>query len=137
MSWDLFVMKLPPGLKEVEDLPGDFQPPLIGTRDGVIAEIRKIAPEADFSNPEWGIIEGADFSIEISLGKEVMINSFALHVRGVDAAILNITRILDQLGLGAIDCQTSRFFEPGPAAIESLRMWREFRNRSVEGTPEP
>ncbi|MEK7469555.1 MAG: hypothetical protein AAB074_19455 [Planctomycetota bacterium] len=132
MSWDLFVLKLPPGIKRLEELPDGFQAPPIGRREDIIKAILKIAPEADFSNPEWGTLEGPGFSIEISLGVKEILTDFAFHVRGADPAVLTIAKILDDLGLRALDPQSELgLFEAGPAALESLKKWREYRDRCV------
>lgn len=133
MSWDLIVMRVPPGLKRIEDLPSDFQPETIGTREEVISRIKEAVPTANFSDPNWGVIDDAGCSIEVSLGSQDSISSFSLHVHEGDASIHAIARILGHLRLQAIDCQTSALFDAGPAAMESFRQWKSYRDRVIAG----
>lgn len=53
MSWDLFVMNLPPEIKSSKDIPRDFNPSPIGPRSEIIAKISALYPECDFSDPTW------------------------------------------------------------------------------------
>lgn len=87
MSWDLIVQDLPAGVDNVDDVPGDYVPKVIGKRSEIIAKIMEIAPMADFSDPSWGVIDGDGFSMEVSMGDEEECEGFGLHIRGGDAAI--------------------------------------------------
>ena len=64
MSWDVYAQDFP-DVQSVKDIPDDFRPGLIGNRDKLIAKIQEVAPEPDFSEPGWGIIEMDEFSIEV------------------------------------------------------------------------
>ena len=94
MSRDLFVQDIPPGARTVADIPGDFAPCDIGERSSIIAAIRRVVPDADFSDPSWGNLEGPDYSIEVNLGDEGPCTSFALHVQGGDTAAFVVHEIL-------------------------------------------
>jgi hypothetical protein len=132
MSWDLIVMDLPRGAAVVADIPADFKPASLGTRADVIAKIKQAVPTADFSDPSWGMIEGATWSIEISLGKKEACDSFALHVRGSgDEAVAVVAAIVDGVKLRAVDAQTGELFAAGPQGLESFRRWCAFRDRVI------
>lgn len=131
MSWDIFVQDLPADAKTLEEITGDFKPKPIGLRNEIIAKIKEVVPSADFADPSWGLIDGGDFSIEVNVGNDEPTTSFAFHVRGGDAAIGVVAAILKHLGLRAIDCQTSCFFEPGAEATKSFQAWRAYRDRVV------
>ncbi len=134
MSWDIYVQDLPKGIKTVDDIPEDFLPGTIGRRSEFIAEISAVLPEADFSDPSWGRIEGPDFSIEFNMGDEEEVECFALHVRGGDGAVGVIAAVLDRLGLQALATGTeSGLFEAGDAAQEGFARWRSYRNKVVGG----
>jgi len=86
MSWDIYVQDIPPSVKSISEMPDDFEPQPLGTRGDIIARIREVIPNADFTSPSWGQIDGPDFSIEVSMGALEQVVSFAFHVRGGDLA---------------------------------------------------
>lgn len=128
MSWDIFVQDLPTNAKTVEDIPTDFKPAAIGKRSEIIDKIKEIIPNANFSDPSWGVINGNGWSIEVNLGSEEECKDFALHVRGAETAVGAVEAILTSLGLRGLDSQTGGFFTAGPEAINSFRNWRAFRD---------
>jgi hypothetical protein len=132
MSWDIIAQDLPADVAAVAEIPDDFQPRPIGNRHQLIARIRKVVPQIDFTDPSWGIIEGDDWSIEVSIGEEDICNSIGFHVRGADGAVGAVAAILDELKLRAIDCQSSEFFTTGPETLESFQTWRRYRDRVVD-----
>jgi hypothetical protein len=129
MSWDIFVQDLPATARTLEDIPSDFAPAVLGGRADLIRRIEAVAPSVDFSDPAWGILETSNFSVEFNIGDEDPVQSFALHVRGDDSAAAFVSDLLTRLGLRALDPQSdSGLFEPGGAAVWSLRRWRRFRD---------
>lgn len=139
MSWDIFAQDFP-DVATVEDIPDDFVPRTVGTRDSLIAKIIQACPSADFGDPSWGLIEGRDWSIDVNLGESVESDGFALHVRGsADEVVSIVTRILDHTQLRAIDSATGEFFDPATAP-NSFEQWRGYRDQIVDRspvTPEP
>lgn len=131
MSWDIFVQDLPADASTVAEIPDDFVPRDIGKRSDIIAKICEVIPDANFSDPTWGLIDGDDWSIEVNVGDAETCTGLALHVRGGDQAIGAIDAIMRALGLRAIDSQTGEFFVAGPVAQASFRKWREFRNSVI------
>ncbi len=132
MSWDILVQDLPE-VTTVADIPDGFQPSPLGARSELISKILTVCPQADFSDPSWGLIVGPDWSIEVNIGKEEPCMGFALHVRGADVAVSAVTAILEQLQLRAIDCQTSEFFTEGIESKSSFHDWQAYRNRVIGG----
>jgi hypothetical protein len=109
----IFIQDLPDLAKTVSDIPKDFKPRSIGTSDEIVEKIRRVVPYADFSDVEWGVIEGPTYSIEVNIRKAESVQSLALHVRGDTAADAVITEILGALGLRALDMNSATgFFEP-------------------------
>jgi hypothetical protein len=131
MSWDIFVQDFPKDAASVADIPDDFLPKDVGDRSEIIAKISEVVPEADFSNPTWGLIDGEDWSIEVNIGDSDTCSGIALHVRGGDEAIGVVDAVLRALGLRAIDSQTGDFFVAGPEAHASFSKWREYRDSVV------
>ena len=136
MSWDIFVQDFPAEAKTVADTPSSFRPSPIGSRSQIIDIITSVIPTADFSDLSWGLIDGQDWSIEVNLGQEEDFRSFALHVRGGDAAVGAVAAILRRLNLRAIDSQTGEFFVAGESATESFQQWKRYRDRVIIG-PNP
>ena len=133
MSWDIIAQDLPASVTSVEDISDDFQPKPIGNRAQLITQIQQVVPQVDFTDPSWGIIEGDDWSIEVSMGDEEFCNSIAFHVRGGDGAIGAVSVMLDKLKLRAINCQSNDFFTAGPESLESFQAWCRYRDRVVDG----
>jgi hypothetical protein len=111
MSWDIFVQDFPPDAATFDDVPNDFVPASIGKRSEIIRIIKDVAPSADFSDPSWGKIDGDKFSIELSLGNDEELGSFAFHVRGDNEAAAVVSEILIRLKLRAFDTGTGEFFD--------------------------
>jgi hypothetical protein len=65
----------------------------------ILEAITAAAPGVDFSDPTWGFIEADQYSIEVNIGDADPVDSFALHVRGGDSAVVVIADILERLDL--------------------------------------
>jgi hypothetical protein len=131
VSWDISIVDLPADAHSVSDIPRDFAPAPLGQRAALIAKILEIAPQADFSDPTWGELSTPDFTIEFNMGRDALVDSLMLHVRGGKSAVDFITALLHHLGLRAIDCSKGDFFEPS-AAVQSLTAWKHFRDRLID-----
>ncbi|HSP17510.1 MAG TPA: hypothetical protein VLV78_22385 [Thermoanaerobaculia bacterium] len=125
MSWDIFIQQFPDGARTVSEIPDTFTAGPIGRRSDLIAKIRSVLPDADFTDPAWGVLDGHDYTIEFGLGDEDPLYGITLHVRGSDAVLPSVTKVIDALGLRAIDSWTGEFFDPGVAA-HSLARWRNY-----------
>lgn len=131
MSWDIFVLDLPRNVSKVADIPESFSPGVIGKRSEIIDALISLIPTADFSTPEWGVIAGPDWSIEVNIGPEEDCRSFALHVRGGDGAVGAIAAILQRLNLRALNSQTGEFFLADENAKESFHRWKRYRDQVI------
>ena len=130
MSWDLFIQSLPEGITTVTEIPGDFQPqPLQMRRGDLISVITEIWPTVDKSDPAWLVADSDSWSIEFNLGRVDPVETFALHVRGNRPPLVEIARLLDDLGVRAIDPQAeSGLFKFG-TSIENFGGWAAYRDR--------
>lgn len=125
MSWDIIVQDIPKSVKTVEEIPSEFTPQPIGSKNEIIFKILEIVPEANFENRDWGIIEGKSFSIEINIGNEEVLTSFTFHVRGDKKALDLVSAILDHLNLRAFD--SNGIYNP-KTSIGSFENWNAYRN---------
>jgi hypothetical protein len=131
MSFDVFVQDLPPDARTIADIPDDFTPRPMGRRADIVAGILRAAPATDFSDPTWGHIDGPGYSIEVNIGPEDPLQSFAFHVRGGDEALLVVASILAELRFRALAPGTeSGFFELSELGIASSA-WQAYRRQVV------
>jgi hypothetical protein len=132
MSWDIFVQDIPGTARSVADIPDDFSPRPISSPSRVLDAIRAAAPFADVSDPTWVRLDAPGVSIEVSLGTDDPLDSFAFHVHGGDCSAGVVADILDRLQLRAFDpASDSGIFDPSRAA-ESFHRWQEYRNHVLE-----
>lgn len=130
MSWDISVQDLPVGVDKVENIPDDFEPQNLGSRQEIIAKILAIIPDVDFGNPSWGILNTDDYSIEFNMGDDVVCDGFMLHVRGGGEAAELIDILLAKMNLRALDCCEGDFFRL-EKATQSFEDWQEFRDQVI------
>ena len=133
MSWDISIMDVPSDAASVADIPDDFEPQPLGGRVDLIDAIREVAPTADFSDPSWGELVTPDFVIEFNMGREELVDSIMLHVRGGGPVVDFIDALLTRLGRRAIDCSEGEFFSRATSG-ESLRAWQQYRDSVIEPT---
>ena len=133
MSWDIFVQDIPASATSVDEIPDDFIPRQIGTRDAILDAIRSTLPFADMSDLSWIRVNSHGIDLEISLREADPVKSFAFHVRGGEHSIGAIAEILNRLGLRAFDPGAQRgIFDPS-TSVESLAHWQAYRDRVVKG----
>jgi len=72
------------------------------------------------------------YTIEVNIGDEDPVESFAFHVRGDDAAVDVVARLLEDLGLRAI--ADGEFFSTATAR-RGFESWREYRDQMIGGSP--
>lgn len=133
MSWDIYIMSAPAGastLEEVGPEEADIEP--LGSRQEVHNAILAVFPNADLSDPAWGVFDGDGYSIEFNMGSDNTVGGMMLHVRGGDDAIPAIKALCDHTGWRAYDIGTGEFMGFDAASEESRRRWQEYRDRVVE-----
>jgi hypothetical protein len=101
MTWAVYAMTAPPGVRRLDDVPDGYTPPPIGTAEEVVARIREAAPDADTSDPRWVRIRG----VEVTVGKGVQVRdlSFYLEDAGGIPVVLDLARAL---GVTAYDTES-------------------------------
>ena len=126
MSWDVFVQDLPGTASSVDEIPDDFRPRPLGPRAEIIEAIKRAVPWADFSDPSWGRIDAADYSVEVNLGEDGMVGSFALHARGSQKVVEVVRAILAELELRALDPGSPSGII-GPLDETGWKRWSRYR----------
>ncbi|MBV9509067.1 MAG: hypothetical protein JO303_02150 [Caulobacteraceae bacterium] len=113
MSWDLYVFDLPRELGSLDSLPRGGAEGL-GRRAEIIGRILEAAPDADFSDPSWGVLQGHDWSVEINLGGKRRVGCIGFHLRGGDGAAAMLEVIGRRLNLRICDMRNGGLFRPDP-----------------------
>ncbi len=92
-----------------------------------IGKITSVAPNADFSDPTRGSLDGPDedYSIEISMGECDTIECITPQVRGGDASVERVATILAALNLRAPGSGTGEFFDQN-SAYSSLAEFNDY-----------
>jgi hypothetical protein len=89
----------------------------------------EIFPDADFTDPTWGIVERDGYSIEFNISEEHDITSFMLHIRGDNRLLEAIELIHNNTGWRPMDEELIDFNgDPG----KGLRQWQNAREQVLE-----
>ncbi len=131
MSWDIFIQHLPSSALTVEDIPDDFMPLALGSRDEVVRTILNVFPESNASDPTWITLVTPHYSIDFGLGCDDPVMSLSLHVGGDESVVAPISELIDLLGARAIDSWTGQFFDR-ETATESLHRWKAYVDESSQ-----
>ncbi|AYG78206.1 hypothetical protein DWB77_00313 [Streptomyces hundungensis] len=124
MSWDVLLLHLPDDVASVQDIPDGFSPHPLGSQRDVLAAVARAAPEADLSDPAWGELCGATWSIELNIGADSPVDTVMLHIRGSgDDVLTSVTRLGRALGCKALDCSTGKVL-----ADQEPTGWHAFQN---------
>ncbi|MFI6056430.1 hypothetical protein ACIBCO_41065 [Streptomyces violascens] len=124
MSWDVILLHLPDDVVSVRDIPDGYTPAPLGQQQDILAAVARAAPEADLSDPAWGELSGATWSIELNIGSDDPVDSIMLHIRGSgDDVLASVTRLAEALGCKALDCSTGDLL-----SAQDPAGWRAFQN---------
>jgi hypothetical protein len=130
MSWDIIIQRTPTtdGTDVVQD---EWASVPLGSRAEVIARIKSSFPQADFADPQWGVLRTDAYLIEFSMGgDESSCDSVALHIRGGREALEVIESLTKTLQGQAIDCQSAEVFDIEEAR-KSFSEWENYRDRTL------
>lgn len=130
MSWDLLLLNVPLDIISAKDIPGDFDA-VVGPKPEILSVLRKICPDIDLTDPNWGVLRRDDFSIEFNLGNGDPLRAIGLAVRGGDRAIRIIQKICEKTGCRAVDFATGEFIDFDFDPAQGLREWRQYRDRVI------
>ena len=134
MSWDVLLLRLPPGITSLEELGDDFNDPL-GTTDDVRSVLRTAVSGLDLTDPSWGVLDTPNYSIEFSIGTTEPCTAVMLHIRGEDDAVEPIRAICQATDWTAFDCSVGSPMDFDADPAKGLRSWREYRDKVIPGAP--
>ena len=110
MSWEILVQDLP-DVATLEDVPAGFRPGPIGQRTELIARIKEVAPTAE-EQDGWLFLQNAevDLSIQFHMEDPQLVRYLMIHVHGGTNSKAHVVRIIERLGLRAVDVDTGELF---------------------------
>ncbi|MBT2370353.1 hypothetical protein J7E88_35065 [Streptomyces sp. ISL-10] len=130
MSWDVLLLRLPDDVTSVQEISADHTPDPLGRRRDVLAAVTQAVPEVDLSDPAWGELSSATWSIELNIGSEDPMDSVKLHIRGSgDDVLTPVLRLADALRCKALDCAEGNLITPGQTS--GWHAFQQFRDRVV------
>jgi hypothetical protein len=127
MSWDVFVLDLPPGIKSIDEIPEGWSPSPLGKHADIIAKIFALYPQADFSgDPSWGNLRLPEVSIEFRLGEDEEVDCLAMHVRGGDPAPHVVAHILGETRADCSGSESGLFDYDPVSGSKAFDSWRGY-----------
>jgi hypothetical protein len=109
MSWAIYAMRGPGGVRRLDDIPDDYAPPPLGTADEVVARVREVAPDVDTSKTSWLRLTGPDHDVEMTIGKGVQVHDITFYINGGEGSIPLIMNISSNLGVTPYDTESGNF----------------------------
>jgi hypothetical protein len=132
VSWDVLIFDAPAHARSVDQMPQDFNPPPLGTGSDVRQRLRGNLEDLDLSDPAWGRLVGATWSIELNIGSDDPVDSIMLHVRGGgDEALAVIARIVASVGGRALDISTGEFLTGDPTQAGGWHGFQQYRDQTL------
>ena len=132
MSWDVMFMDLPKTINRLDEIPEDFEPGSLCSRDAYEKMVFELFPDIDENDDRsWMSLTGDGYSIEFSAGSDDPVESLVLHVRGREAPMNVIKKICDYTGWKAIDTTLGIFLDFDHDPGKGFYQWKAFRDRVV------
>ena len=128
MSFDILIQDLPPGIRDVREIPGDFVPGPLASRAEVLDAIARVAPDAIMSVAGSGGLERDDWSIALEIGSGDPVQVVVLQLRGGREALDAAASIVGALGGRALAPATPTGLFDAADIAAAFDAWREFRD---------
>lgn len=130
MSWDISIYSAKEPPSKVSELPDDWAPDPLGPTDEVRSRFLDGAPDIDWSDPTWGVLDRGAFSIEIDIGSDEICQTGVLHVRGGEDVVPVVESLSVDLGWYALDLTNEEWFHHSDDTGEGLRKFNDYRDRA-------
>lgn len=127
MSWDVVVFLAPAGVARMDEIPDDYERPVIGSREQITDTITYVAESVDATDPGWLQLQGRHHRIEVNLGQDLDVDSFTFIVRGGAACGLLMRAIAEELGTVLLDTSTGELMPLDPDK-DALKEWESHRD---------
>lgn len=132
MSWDVLLMRLPPGVLHLAKLPPAYAPPSLGARTAVAARLGELSG-FELLDPAFGVLRDEDYVIEVGLGHGHEVDHLVLHVSGSPLALDVVRDIAGIFKTQAIDCEDDTVLDfDEPSSRRGLERWQARVESSVD-----
>lgn len=135
VSWDLFVFDFEEALSDPETGKAIFldnwEPPAIGDAKSVRAKISEVFSQVIWTDPTWGSVDRADFSLEFNIGGQDVISNFVIHARG--QATPAVLTLMSETGWKILDTSTGKWLHETSNPDEGREAFQRYLN-TVLGT---
>lgn len=113
-------------------LVGDEKPAPMGNAEEVRARLSKSLPKIDWSDPQFGVLQGPDWNMEFNHEAEGITDSVMLHVRGGGNPIPFVVKVCKENGWVAFDTTSGELIDLNSPNAKSWKQFREFRDAASE-----
>ncbi|HEU4948080.1 MAG TPA: hypothetical protein VFT31_13085 [Kribbella sp.] len=141
MSWAIYAMRGPGGVRRLEDIPDGYAPPSLGTPDEVVAKVREVVPDVDATKRYWLQLKGPDHDVEMSIGKSVQVHDVTFYINDGPRSIPLVMEISSRLGVTPYDTESGTFLTeesappvPPPLDEDELKDGRSWWQRLTRRT---
>lgn len=124
MSWDVLILHPDSAAAPAE---GDPQLRPLGMADEVRRAVSRALPGIEWDAPVLGVYRGAVLSVDVELPSKGVVDSFALHLRGLGNPMPVIVRLCRQNGWVAFDSAAATFLDLASPSAEGWRNGVLFR----------
>ena len=108
MSWAIYAMRGPGGVRRLEDIPDGYEPPSLGTAEAVVKLVQEVAPGADTSKRSWLLLRSDEHDVELTIGKGVEVRDVTFYIDGPRSIPL-VLEISRKLGVTPYDTESGNF----------------------------
>jgi hypothetical protein len=109
MSWAIYAMRGPGGVRRLEDIPEGYEPPSLGSADDVVAVVQEVAPGVDATKRSWLLLKSDDYDVEMTIGKGVEVRDITFYLNDGPRSIPVVMEISSRLGVTAYDTESGNF----------------------------
>ena len=132
MSWDVLLIRLPPGVLHLANLPAAYSPPSFGARTDVAARLGELSG-FELLDPAFGVLRDEDFVIEVGMGRGREVDHLILHVSGLPLALDVVRDIAGIFAAQAVDCENDSVLDfDEPSLRCGLLRWQARVESSVD-----
>ena len=137
MSWDGIIFQAPPDVS-VEELPDNFEMPLLGTTEEISQKLISLLPEAKHCVGQC-TLSGEDFWLELNFGfppEEEFRNSIGVRSNAGLGVIPILKIICDCFSARLFDIQINNFADMQYETELSMQKFSEWRYRALQAKPD-
>jgi hypothetical protein len=109
MSWAIYAMRGPGGVRRLEDIPDGYEPPSLGTADDVVSVVREVVPGVDASKKSWLLLRSDEYDVEMTIGKGVEVRDITFYLNDGPRSIPVVMEISHRLGVTPYDTESGNF----------------------------